>query len=95
MGQGEKLPHGLTQLFPVRPEGKAEVGVKAEDGSRLPCGSDGGQMGVAHGTVHQRDTAKVQSKRLREPARVDLLRGVQQVCGRLAAEAESTLAVFR
>ena len=32
---------------------------------------------------------------MREPARVDLLRGIQQVCGGLAAEAESTLAVFR
>ena len=94
MGQGEKLPHGLAQLLPVRPEGEAEVGVKAEDGSRLPRGSDGSQMGVAHGTVHQRDAAKVQGKRLRKPARIDLLRGVQQVCGGLAAEAEGALAVF-
>ena len=53
MGQGEKLPHGLAQLLPVRPEGKAEIGVKAEDGARLPRGSDGSQMGVAHGAVHQ------------------------------------------
>lgn len=30
----------------------------------------------------------MQGKGLREPARVDLLRGVQQVCGGLAAEAE-------
>ena len=94
MGQGEKLPHGLVQLLPVRPEGEAEIGVKAEDGARLPCGSDGSQMGVAHGAVHQRDTAKMQGKGLREPARVDLLRGVQQVCGGLAAEAEGALAVF-
>ena len=95
MGQGEKLPHGLTQLLPVRPEGKAEIRVKAEDGARLPRGSDGSQMGVAHGAVHQRDAAKMQGKGLREPARVDLLRGIQQVCGGLAAEAEGALAVFR
>ena len=53
MGQGKKLPHGLAQLLPVRPEREAEIGVKAEDGSRLPRGSDGSQMGVAHGAVHQ------------------------------------------
>ena len=36
----------------------------------------------------------MQGKGLREPARVDLLRGIQQVCGGLAAEAEGALAVF-
>ena len=36
-----KLQHGLAQHVAVRPEGEAQVRVKADDGSGLPCGADG------------------------------------------------------
>ena len=37
----------------VRPEGKAQVRVKADDAAGLPCGGNGRKVGVAHGAVHQ------------------------------------------
>ena len=88
------LQHGLAQHLPVGPEGEAEVRVKAHDRTGLPGGSDGGQMGVAHGAVHQRDAAEVQGKSVAEPGQVDLLRGIQQVGRGLAVKAEGAVAVL-
>ena len=71
------------------------VRVKADENACFPGGGNGGQMGMAHGTVHQRDAAEMQGKGIAEPRRVDLLRRIQQVGRGLAVEAESAVAVLR
>jgi len=91
---GQKLQHSLAQLFRVRPEGETEVRVKAEDGPGLPGGSNGRQMGVPHGTIHQGDAAEMQGKGLPEPLPPDLIRPVQKVCGGFAVKAEGAVSVL-
>ena len=94
VGKRQELQHRPAQHVAVRPEGEAQVRVKADDAAGLPGGGDGRKVGVAHGAVHQRNTAEVQGKGIGEPCRVDLLRRIEQVGGGLAVEAEGAAAVL-
>ena len=94
VGKRQELQHRPAQHVAVRPEREAQVRVKADDAAGLPGGGDGRKVGVAHGTVHQRDTAEVQGKGIGEPCRVDLLRRIEQVRRGLAVEAEGAAAVL-
>ena len=53
IGKRQELQHGPAQHVAVRPEGEAQVRVKADDAAGLPGGGDGRKVGVAHGAVHQ------------------------------------------
>ena len=94
VGKRQELQHRPAQHVAVRPEGKAQVRVKADDAAGLPGGGDGRKVGVAHGAVRQRDTAEMQGKGIGEPCRVDLLRRIEQVRRGLAVEAEGAAAVL-
>ena len=94
VGKRQELQHGPAQHVAVRPEGEAQVRVKADDSTSFACGGNGRKVGVAHGAVHQRDTAEMQDKGIGEPCRVDLLRRIEQVRRGFAVEAEGAAAVL-
>ena len=53
VGKRQELQHGPAQHVAVRPEGEAQVRVKADDSTSFACGGNGRKVGVAHGAVHQ------------------------------------------
>ena len=93
VGQRKKFQHGAAQRLAVGPEREPQVRVKADDGPGLPCGGNGGLVGLAHGAFDQRYAAKMQSKCCVKQGGVHLFRRVEQVRRRLAVEAESAVAV--
>ena len=79
--EADRLGHGLG----AGPEGRAEAGDEADEGSGVPGGGKGRQMGVPHGAVHQTGGGKGQRVLRRKETGRQLLRGVEQLGGGAAA----------
>ena len=79
IGQRQELQHRAAQSITVRPQRKAQVGVKVNDSPGAAGCGNGSFVGFPHGAFHQGNAAKMQGIGVGKQAGIHLLRGVQQI----------------